>query len=93
MTYITPRIPSTKVAPDFAATPSGAQFRVFRPAQMPNESLEAEMLRLRQEQAKARHDQIFGGLTFEERAAYEIRQKRLRELELQLFNPKRLFNA
>ena len=91
MTYITPRIPSTKVASDFAASPLG--HRVFRPAQMPNESLEAEMLRLRQEQAKARHDQIFGGLTFEERAAYEIRQKRLRELELQLFNPKRLFNA
>lgn len=60
---------------------------------MPNESLEAEMLRLRQEQAKARHDRIFGGLTFEERTAYEIRQKRLSELELQLFNPKRLFNA
>ena len=53
---------------------------------MSNESPQAEMLRLRQEQAQARRNEIFGGLTSEERAAYEIKQKRLRELEHQLFN-------
>ena len=55
---------------------------------MSDESPEAEMLRLRREQAKARRDEIFGGLTPEERAAYEVRRKRLHDLELQLFDPK-----
>ena len=60
---------------------------------MSNESPEAEMLRLRQEQAQARRNEIFGGLTCEERAAYESKQKRLRELEHQLFNLNRLLDA
>lgn len=56
---------------------------------MPHESPEAEMRRLRHEQSEVRQHEVFGGLTSEESAAYDIRQTRLHELELQLFDPKR----
>ncbi len=52
---------------------------------MQHESEEAEISRLRKEQTKARHDEVFGGLSLEERAAYDIRQDRIQELERRLF--------
>jgi len=60
---------------------------------MPHESPKAEMLRLRHEQSEARQHEVFGGLTSDERAAYDIRQTRLHELEQQLFDPKRPLDA
>ena len=46
------------------------------------ESEQTELSRLRREQAKARHNEVFGGLTPEERSAYHRRQQRIQELEL-----------
>jgi hypothetical protein len=46
-----------------------------------NETESAELARLRREQAKTRHDEVFGGLTPVERAAYDIKQERICELE------------
>ena len=57
---------------------------------MGDESAESEFARLRRAQAEARRDEIFGGLTPEERAAFEVRQKRLLELERHLMVAKRL---
>jgi len=51
---------------------------------MKSETAEAELARLRKEQSKARQDEIFGGLSSEEWSAYEHKEKRIRELELQL---------
>jgi len=45
------------------------------------ETEESEIARLRQEQAKAREDAVFGGLLPEEWARYEARANRIRELE------------
>jgi hypothetical protein len=48
------------------------------------ESEETELSRLRQEQAKTRHDEVFGGLSPAERAAYHKKQDRIFELECRL---------
>jgi len=49
------------------------------------ESEETEIKRLRREQAKVRRDEVFGGLSPDERAAYEIRERRLRELQRRFY--------
>lgn len=48
------------------------------------ESEHAELSRLRKEQAKTLHDEVFGGLSSAERAAYNCKQDRIRELEYRL---------
>lgn len=53
---------------------------------MQNETEPAELSRLRREQAKTRHDEVFGGLTPDERSAYDIKQDRICELERRLRN-------
>lgn len=40
-----------------------------------------EIVRLRQEQTKARGDEVFGGFSLEERAKYDERKNRIHELE------------
>jgi hypothetical protein len=50
-----------------------------------HESEQTELSRLRREQAKTRHDEVFGGLTPGERSAYDRKQQRIQELELWLF--------
>jgi len=52
---------------------------------MSAESEETEINRLRREQAKVRRDEVFGGLSQDERTAYEIRGRRLRELERRFY--------
>ena len=52
---------------------------------MEHESEQVELSRLRREQAKTRHDEVFGGLTPEERFAYDRKQLRIQELELRRF--------
>ena len=52
---------------------------------MEHESEQVELSRLRLEQAKTRHDEVFGGLTPEERSAYDRKQLRIHELELRRF--------
>jgi len=52
-----------------------------------NETESAELARLRREQAKTRHDEVFGGLTREERSAYDIKRDRICELERRLPKP------
>jgi hypothetical protein len=49
-----------------------------------DESEQYELSRLRREQAKTRHDEVFGGLTPAERSAYDIKQVRIRQLERRL---------
>jgi hypothetical protein len=49
-----------------------------------NETEQTELSRLRKEQAKTRHDEVFGGLTPEERSAYDFKQVRICELERRL---------
>jgi hypothetical protein len=51
---------------------------------MMTEVPQLELERLRKQQAKARGDEVFGGLTTEELAVYDRRQRRIRELELDL---------
>jgi hypothetical protein len=41
----------------------------------------SELSRLHKQQAKTRHDEVFGGLSPAEHSAYENRQVRIRELE------------
>jgi hypothetical protein len=48
------------------------------------ESLQSERSRLREQQSKARNDQVFGALTNEDIAAYDDRSQRLDELEVEL---------
>jgi hypothetical protein len=48
------------------------------------EKPEIELKRLRVEQGKARQDEVFGGLTPAERAAFNARTKRINELEIEL---------
>jgi hypothetical protein len=43
------------------------------------ESEEAELSRLRKEQAKTRHDEVFGALSPAERTAYHKKQDRILE--------------
>ena len=52
-----------------------------------NEAEHAELARLRKEQAKTRHDEVFGGLTPAERSEYDIKQTRICELERRLSKP------
>ena len=51
---------------------------------MKNEFQQTELLRLRNEQAKTRRDELFGGLSPAERAAYDRKQRRIHELEDQI---------
>jgi hypothetical protein len=46
-----------------------------------SESLLAELTRLRNEQSKARQDEVYGGLSTRERGDYKGRIKRIQELE------------
>ncbi len=48
---------------------------------MSHEMPELELARLRQQQSKSRHDEVFGGLSSTERLAYDRRQNRIHELE------------
>jgi hypothetical protein len=50
---------------------------------------EDELIRLRREQSKMRQDEVFGGLSPEERAAYETKENRIHELERDL--PERVY--
>jgi hypothetical protein len=54
---------------------------------MTSKAPQFELERLRKQQAKAREDEVFGGLTTKERAAYEQRQHTIRELERHLSEP------
>ena len=45
---------------------------------------EDELIRLRREQCQTREDEVFGGLSSEERAAYETKENRIHELERDL---------
>jgi hypothetical protein len=51
---------------------------------MKSETADVELARLRKEQKKTRQDEIFGGLTDEERSAYENKAHRIRQLEFEL---------
>jgi hypothetical protein len=48
---------------------------------MVEEEPQFELLRLRKEQNKARHDEVFGGLSPAERAAYNRKSERIHELQ------------
>ena len=54
---------------------------------MRSESPQLELERLRRYQAKARADEVFGGLSTQERSAYDLRQDRIHELEHDLSEP------
>ena len=49
-----------------------------------NNTSEKELARLRKEQSKASRDEIFGGFTTGERAAYEARGRRIHALEAEI---------
>jgi len=51
---------------------------------MANLSLQSELTHLRKQQAKARQDEVFGGLSRAERAEYAARAKRIHDLETEL---------
>jgi hypothetical protein len=51
---------------------------------MKPETADVELARLRKEQRKTRQDEIFGGLTGDERSAYQNKADRIRELEFEL---------
>jgi hypothetical protein len=51
---------------------------------MRDETLKSELIRLRKEQSKTRRDEVFGGLSPSERAAYESKEDRIHELECTL---------
>lgn len=48
---------------------------------MQSESSQVELTRLRREQSQARQNEVFGGLSTEERVDYEIKAGRIHELE------------
>ncbi|MBZ5688223.1 MAG: hypothetical protein LAP86_24670 [Acidobacteriia bacterium] len=48
---------------------------------MRSKAPQLELEHLRKQQAKARADEVFGGLSVAERAAYDVRQNRILELE------------
>ena len=48
------------------------------------ETPKSELILLQREQSKTRQDEVFGGLSPEERAAYEIKEDRIHELERDL---------
>ena len=51
---------------------------------MANLSLQSELTRLRKQQAKARQDEVFGGLSRAERAEYDARADRIHDVETEL---------
>jgi hypothetical protein len=57
---------------------------------MTSKAPQLELERLRNKQEKARADEVFGGLSLAERAAYDRRQHRIRELERDLSEPEEL---
>jgi hypothetical protein len=56
---------------------------------MKNTLPEDELIRLRKEQSKMRQDEVFGGLSSEEQAAYDSRENRIHELERDM--PERVY--
>ena len=48
---------------------------------MQSESSQVELDRLRREQSQTRQNEVFGGLSTEERVDYEIKADRIQELE------------
>ncbi|HWZ77539.1 MAG TPA: hypothetical protein VNX87_13440 [Candidatus Sulfotelmatobacter sp.] len=54
---------------------------------MMTEAPQLELDRLRKQQAEARADEVFGGLSPPERAAYDLRRDRILELEHDLSDP------
>jgi hypothetical protein len=50
---------------------------------------EDELIRLRKEQGKTREDEVFGGLSSAEQAAYETKENRIHELEREM--PERVY--
>jgi hypothetical protein len=54
---------------------------------MTSKAPQLELERLRKQQAKARADEVFGGLSLAERAAYDLRRDRIIELERDLSEP------
>jgi hypothetical protein len=52
------------------------------------ETHEDELSRLRREQSKTREDQVFGGLSPDEWDRYEVKEERIRELQLKMSRPK-----
>jgi hypothetical protein len=54
---------------------------------MRSEAPQRELERLRRQQAKTRGDEVLGGLSPQERAAYDLRQDRIHELEHDLSEP------
>jgi hypothetical protein len=51
---------------------------------MQSESNQTELARLRREQSQTRQEEVFGGLSFEERGTYELKAERIRHLEREL---------
>ena len=51
-----------------------------------DENPKAELARLRTEQDKTRQDEVFGGLSHAERAAYDSREERIHDLEIECSN-------
>jgi hypothetical protein len=64
---------------------------------MVEEKPQFELIRLRKEQNKARHDEVFGGLSPAERAAYNRKSGRIHELQIDFqvsaFTKKSLWSA
>lgn len=50
---------------------------------------EDELIRLRREQSRTRQDEVFGGLSAAERAAYDAKENRIHQLERDL--PERVY--
>jgi hypothetical protein len=48
---------------------------------MADETPDDELVRLRKAQRKARQDEVYGGMSRTERAEYDSRAERIRELE------------
>ena len=55
---------------------------------MRSEAPQLELERLRRQQSETRADEVFGGLSREERSQYDLRQDRIRELEQDLSEPR-----
>jgi hypothetical protein len=51
---------------------------------MPSESSQTELARLRREQSQTRQEEVFGGLSLEERVEYDLKGDRIRQLEREL---------
>jgi hypothetical protein len=64
---------------------------------MVEEKPQFELIRLRKEQNKARHDEVFGGMSPAERAAYNRKSGRIHELQIDFqvnaFTKKSLWSA